>query len=171
MKLTLSLMLTVAIALSFLGCRQYQVEAHGEAQNKGTVTQIAAVPEPAGRPKLNRQIKSIANGSFVIGRSGPLVIRFTINASEMQDTAVDGEFSSFSPIDNSVEVFLFDEENYMKWRNRDEASPLFQSHKTAEGDIKAPISEPGAYYLVFKSDASFLESKTVNLDVKLEYEN
>ena len=172
MKLTVSLMVVISIGLSFLAYRQNQLEGRAQPQNQGIVTRVAAVQERAGRPKLNRQTMDIAKGSFVVDRSEPLAIRFTVSPNQVRDTAVvGGEFSSFSPIGNTIEVFLFDEDNYKNWRNRDEAQPLFQSRKSAEGEIRAAILEPGAYYLVFKNDVSFAESKTVNVDVKLEYED
>jgi len=159
---------SIGIIIGFRAYRQNQFAYRSETQS--SIVDPSS-KQGAGQQKLTHQTKSLTNGSFVVGTSEPHAIRFTVNANEMHNITIDGEFSVYSPLDNGVEVFLFDEENYKNWSRRNQSHPMFQSGKAATGEIKTPISEPGVYYLVFNNEASLLDPKTVNANVQLDYEN
>jgi len=114
--------------------------------------------------------RKLPSGPFVVGASDPYALRFAVG-DDMLKTQVVGSFSSSGDLSSDIELFLFDEDNFLSWRNGRDGQPLFRSPRTVSGHINASIPKSGAYYLVFNNDFAFLEPKTVRAEIILEYEH
>jgi hypothetical protein len=88
----------------------------------------------------------------------------------MRNVSLSGRFTAKGGGNNDIEVYVFDEDNYTNWKNRNQSTPIFFSSRRTVGDVNAELKRPGAYYLVFNNNFSFISSKTVAAEVKLQYE-
>jgi len=120
--------------------------------------------------------EKITQGVYPVYARSPQVWRFTIDPKTMANATVAGRFSITEGVPKNIEVFVFNEENYFKWRSEDDAvkataKPIYSSGgRKADGDLNVKVTEAGHYYVVFSNLFAYEGIKTLNADVKLQYD-
>jgi len=117
----------------------------------------------------------LASGNYVVYAVSPQVWRFTVDAKTMANAAITGHFSISSGVPKNIDVYVFNDDNFTKWRSEDDAvkataKPLFSLMKKDQGDLNVKITEPGIYYLVFSNLTAYEGTKALEADVKLQYD-
>jgi hypothetical protein len=116
----------------------------------------------------------LASGSYIVYARSPQAFRIVVDAKTMGNATVSGHFATTAGTPMNLDVFVFSEQDYWKWRGEDEAAkasakPLYSSLKKTEGDINVKL-EPGIYYVIFSNLYQYEGTKTINTDVKLTYD-
>src|SRR5689334_14197705 len=111
----------------------------------------------------------LASGTYIVYARSPQAFRIVVDAKTMANTVVSGHFATTAGTPQNLDVFVFSEQDYWKWRGEDEAAkasakPLYSSLKKADGDINVKL-EPGTYYVVFSNLYQYEGMKTINTDV------
>src|SRR5215831_11315917 len=119
--------------------------------------------------------EKLASGSYVIYAVSPQAWRFTVDSKTMANATVTGHFSITEGTPKDIDVYVFKDDAYFKWRGDDDkakatAKPLFELKKKAEGDLNVKVTEPGNYYVVFSNLYQYEGTKKLTADVKLQYE-
>src|SRR5262245_6290385 len=116
----------------------------------------------------------LASGTYIVYARSPQAFRIVVDAKTMGNAAVSGHFATTAGTPMNLDVFVFSEQDYWKWRGEDEAAkasakPLYSSLKKTDGDINVKL-EPGIYYVIFSNLYQYEGTKTINTDVKLTYD-
>jgi hypothetical protein len=116
----------------------------------------------------------LASGSYIVYARSPQAFRIVVDAKTMGNANLAGHFATTAGTPMNLDVFVFSEQDYWKWRGEDEAAkasakPLYSSLKKTEGDINLKL-EPGIYYVIFSNLYQYEGTKTINTDVKLTYD-
>jgi hypothetical protein len=120
--------------------------------------------------------EKLASGTYIVYAISPQVWRFTVDSKTMANATVSGRFNVTAGMPTNLEVFVFNEENFTKWRGTDEAAkaaakPVWSSGgRKTEGEINVKLTEPGHYYLVYSNLFAYEGTKTFTTDVKLTYD-
>ena len=117
----------------------------------------------------------LASGNYVVYAVSPQAWRFTVDPKTMGNATVTGHFSITEGTPKDIDVYVFKDDAYFKWRGDDDkakagAKPLFELKKKAEGDLNVKVTEPGNYYVVFSNLYQYEGTKKLTADVKLQYE-
>jgi hypothetical protein len=93
----------------------------------------------------------------------------------MANATIAGHFSITEGTPKDIDVFVFKDDAYFKWRGDDAAAkasakPIFELRKKAEGDLNVKVTEPGNYYVVFSNLYQYEGTKKLTADVKLQYD-
>lgn len=119
--------------------------------------------------------EKLASGTYIVAAVAPQVWRFAVDPKTMRNATVSGHFAVTDGVPKNIDVFVFNQENFTKWRSDDDAAkasakPLFSLIKKTEGDVNVRLSEPDMYYLVLSNLFAYEGRKTLNADIKLQYE-
>lgn len=116
-------------------------------------------------------VEKLASGSYVVYAKSPQAWRFTVDSKTMANATVTGHFSITEGAPKNIDVFVFDEASYFKWRNEDASGkPIFSSGRKGDGDISVKLANPGVYYVVFSDSFAYEGMKNLTADVKLQYD-
>jgi hypothetical protein len=150
-----------------------------------------SVPAPNPAPSPD----TLASGSYIVYAQGAQVLRVVNDARKMRNLSVVGHFAVTDAGENGtkeIEVFVFDEDNYAKFKNEksaekpDAAKPadaapakpaaegppkaIYSSGRKASGELNVPIPNPGFYFVVFSNKFATAGKKTFDVDVHLQYD-
>jgi hypothetical protein len=119
--------------------------------------------------------EKLASGNYTVYAVSPQVWRFDVDSKTMANASVVGHFAITSGMPKNIDVFVFNEENFNKWRGEDEkakasAKPVFSALKKDQGDLSVKLTDPGIYYLVFSNMTAYEGRKGLDADVKLQYD-
>jgi len=117
----------------------------------------------------------LASGNYVVYAVSPQAWRFTVDPKTMANATVTGHFSITEGTPKDIDVYIFKDDAYFKWRGDDDKAkatdkPLFELKKKADGDLSFKVTEPGNYYVVFSNLYQYEGTKKLTADVKLQYE-
>ncbi len=121
------------------------------------------------------QTEKLASGTYTVYAVAPQSWRFTFDPKSMANGMVSGHFAITDGTPKNIEVFVFDETNFFKWRGEDDAAratakPLWSSGKKAEGDVSFKVTDAGNYYIVFSNMFAYEGTKALTADVKFQYD-
>lgn len=130
----------------------------------GAITLLAQAPAA----------QKLAAGTYDVYAPSPQVWRIRVDSKTMGNATITGHFNVTVGSPKTVDVFVFDEANYKKWTDEDEAArasakPLISVMHSADGNIDAKLTESGYHYLVISDRREYQGMKTVVADIKLEY--
>src|SRR2546422_7640291 len=113
--------------------------------------------------------EKLASGTYIVYAVSPQVWRFTVDPKTMANAAVSGHFSITEGSPKNIDVMVFNEDSYYKWRGTDEAAkaaakPMFSTGRKTEGDVNVKLTDAGNYYLVFSNMFAYEGTKTLNAD-------
>ncbi len=119
--------------------------------------------------------KLTPTGTYIVYAVSPQAFRFTVDPKTMGNVSVSGHFMVTDGAPKTVDVFVFDDASYYKWRGEDEAAkagakPLWSSGRKGEGDVNFKPTEAGNYYLVISNLFAYEGKKTVTTDIKFQYD-
>lgn len=119
-------------------------------------------------------IEDLASDILGVYPIAPQVRRFVVDAQTMSNVSITGRFAVTEGNPKNIEVYVFNEENFKKWRNEDRAirataMPLYASGRVAQGNLNVRLAEPGIYYLVMSNMFAYEGKKTFDTDIKLRY--
>jgi hypothetical protein len=119
--------------------------------------------------------EKLASGNYMVYAVSPQVWRFTVDSKTMANATVAGHFAISAGVPKNIDVYVFNEENFTKWRSEDEAAkagakPLFSLLKKDQGDLNVKLADAGIYYLVFSNLSAYEGTKALDADVKLQYD-
>ena len=119
--------------------------------------------------------KLTPTGTYIVYAIAPQAFRFTFDPKTMANASVSGHFAITTGTPKTVDVFVFDDTSYYKWRGEDEAAkanakPLWSSGRKTEGDIAFKPTDAGNYYLVISNVFAYEGTKTVVVDAKFQYD-
>jgi len=118
--------------------------------------------------------EKLATGTYIVYARSPQAFRIVVDAKTMGNVNLSGKFTTTAGTPMNLDVYVFGEQDYWKFRGEDEAAkasakPLYSSLKKTEGDINVKL-EPGIYYVIFSNLYQYEGTKTINTDVKLSYD-
>ena len=94
---------------------------------------------------------------------------FDFELPDFEKAVLEGDFSSNGGADGLIEVMLFTELDFFKWKARDNPLAEWASGRIQKGKVEYKFEEPGTYYLVFSNRQAFIFSRKVNADFKVVY--
>ena len=119
--------------------------------------------------------KLTPTGSYVVYAQSPQAFRFSYDPKTMGNASVTGHFSVTKGTPNNIEVMVWSEDAYMKWRTGDDAAkaaakPLYTSGRKTEGDVSVKLTDGGFYYLTLSNSFQYDGMKSVTADIKFQYD-
>ena len=119
--------------------------------------------------------EKLASGTYIVYAPAPQIWRLKVDPKTMSNATISGHFIVTQGTPKTIDVLVFNEENYMKWKDEDEtaraaAKPLSSVSRKGEGDISAKLSDAGYHYLVISDRYEYEGKKTVSADIKLQYD-
>ena len=119
--------------------------------------------------------QKLASGTYIVYAPSPQVWRVKLDPNTMTNASISGHFNVSEGTPKNIDVFVFNEENYSKWKDddpavRNGAKPLAAASKVAEGEINAKLTDAGYHYLVISDRYQYEGKKTVTADIKLQYD-
>jgi hypothetical protein len=120
-------------------------------------------------------VEKLASGTYIVFAVSPQVWRVKIDPKTMGNPTISGRYSVTVGTPKNIDVFVFNEENYMKWKSDDDAAraaakPLASVTRKVEGDINAKLTDEGYHYLVISDRYEYEGKKTIVADIKFQYE-
>ena len=145
---------------------------------KAAIMMFAVLILAAGSDGLFGQApvsEKLASGTYIVYAPAPQIWRVKVDPKTMANVTISGHFQVTAGVPKAVEVFVFNEENYAKWKDEDPtvraaAKPTDSVNRSAEGNINAKLTDPGYHYLVISDRFEYQGQKTVAADVKLQYD-
>ena len=119
--------------------------------------------------------EKLASGTYIVYAVSPQVWRFTVDPKTMANATVSGHFSITDGAPKNIDVMVFNEDNFFKWRGTDDAAkaaakPIFSTGRKTDGDVSVKLTDAGNYYLVFSNMFAYEGTKTLNTDFKLTFD-
>jgi hypothetical protein len=105
---------------------------------------------------------------FAVAAGSSRVLSVTLSV-EMESPRLIGSFRAYGGLGNDILVYVFDDENYINWRNGHNAGHLYYSGRVTTGSFELPLLEDGTYHIVYCNIISITASKEVDTTVTLEY--
>jgi hypothetical protein len=91
--------------------------------------------------------------------------------ARIKNARVTGHFQAFGGMQNDIQAVVCSEEDYVNFRNGQQARVFYNSGKITVGDINVPLPEgDGKYVLVFSNAFSVLSGKTVTGEAVFHYD-
>ena len=120
-------------------------------------------------------VEKLASGTFIVFAPSPQVWRIKVDPKTMGNATISGHYSVTVGTPKNIDVFVFNEENYMKWKSDDDAAraaakPLASVTRKTEGDINAKLTDEGYHYLVISDRYEYEGKKTIVADIKFQYD-
>lgn len=113
--------------------------------------------------------KILVNDTLLVRANGYGWYTLEINTEVMKNCVLKGQFVAGGGSGNDIKTFIFDEINFINWKNGHNASSIYNSGKVTAGQIDLPINKSGNYYLVFDNTFSLLTDKTLIMVVWTEF--
>jgi len=120
--------------------------------------------------------EKLASGNYVVFATSPQIWRVKVDPKTMNNVSIAGHFSVTAGTPKTIDVFVFDEENYTKWRNdedpevRASAKPIASVVKSGDGNINARLTDAGYHFLVISDKREYEGKKTIAAEINLQYE-
>lgn len=112
--------------------------------------------------------QSVLGGSFIVEPGKFKSFNLAVTAA-MNNPSVEGTFTA-SGGNNDIEVFVFEESQYLNWQNGLKFEATYTSGRVTASKLKIPLPQAvNNYYVVFSNRFSYITNKAVVADVKLEY--
>jgi len=120
-------------------------------------------------------VQKLASGSFVVYAPSPQIWRVKLDPSTMGNAIISGSFTVSDGTPKNIDVLVFNEENYTKWKDEDPAirkgaKPLASALHMSQGDINAKLTDAGYHYLVISDRYQYEGKKTISADIKFQYD-
>jgi len=144
-------------------------KTHSDMEIKAEEAEIARQSADGIHAQLTPAADSIVPETFRVSSGAPKEFTITVDTSRMIRVNLSGHFGVSGGSTGGVEVFLFDEDDYINWMYGNSAVALFSSGRESMGDVHASIAKSGRYYLVFKNDAS-IPNLDIMADIQMQYE-
>jgi hypothetical protein len=156
----IALVVTGLLVLAGLGYFAYRT--HGTARSRYAVNILDRLTkQPHEMPVFNQAVTINQLGYSYIELKVP------VKASSVQ---LHGTFTASGGAGNTIEAYVFSEDDYSNWQKRHAASPYYTSGRVTMGKIDANLpAGPGSYYLVFNNKFSVLTPATVRGHAALTY--
>jgi hypothetical protein len=146
--------------------------------NKLAITMLAGLVLTTGTVALLGQApvtEKLASGTYIVYAPSPQIWRVKIDPKAMGNATISGHFAVTEGTPKTLDVLVFNEENYTKWKDEDRtvraaAKPLASVVRKSEGDISAKLTDAGYHYLVISDRHEYEGKKTVVADFKLQYD-
>ncbi len=90
---------------------------------------------------------------------------------KMQGAKIEGHFRATGGPNNSIEVWVLDDDAFVNWRNHHHVTALYNSHRVTQGTVAVPLPHPGKYHVVFNNDFSVLTPKAIEAQFVLEHKH
>jgi len=144
-----------------------------------TILTLAVLILAAGTVAMYGQaptIEKLASGTYIVYARAPQTWRFRVDPKTMGNVVISGNFAVTEGVPKNLDVLVFNEENYSKWKNEDDfeakasAKPLASVIRLGEGNINAKLTDAGYYFLVISNRHQYEGRKTVNADIKVQYD-
>ena len=94
---------------------------------------------------------------------------WTIDASKLKDSALEGAFRAYGGTGNDIRVLLLDDMNFQNFWNGHKATALYDSGVLTTSEFKVPLMASGIYHLVVDNTFSLFTNKAVVLNLDLAH--
>lgn len=169
MKRIVVILLAILISPILLSCGEdcspLKVElASKEHQIANLERQIESLEK--NKPKNpTKKEKIIADESFTLKAGFYIDFKFTIT-KEMIEPQINGRFAIRKL---AIEVWLFDDNNFTKWKNHKKAYPVYYSGEYASGKFDIVLTKADLYHLIVDNTAAWWSAKTGDIKATLTY--
>ncbi|MCH8290272.1 hypothetical protein IH992_04110 [Candidatus Poribacteria bacterium] len=82
---------------------------------------------------------------------------------------LEGDFSSVGGADGLIEVMVFTELDFFKWKAFENPVSEWASGRVKRGTVEHDLRGSGIYYLVVSNQKAFIFKRTVKIDFKVTY--
>jgi hypothetical protein len=149
--------LSAALVFAAIGC--------GGPKNPIVTNPIGSV-----LPTIQHGLQDILSGGSFIVEPGKFKTFTVAVTSAMQNPSVEGNFSASGGSNNDIEVFVFEEAQFLNWQNNLKFAAAYSSGRVTAGKLKIDLpQEVGKYVVVFSNRFSWITNKAVVADVKLQF--
>jgi hypothetical protein len=112
---------------------------------------------------------SVLNQAVAINQLGYSYVEVNVPA-RASSVRLHGSFTARGGNDNTIEAYVFSEDDYLNWQQHHNASPYYSSGRARIGIIEANLpAGAGSYYLVLNNKFSVLNPATVHVQTALTY--
>ena len=94
---------------------------------------------------------------------------FDFELPDFEKAVLEGSFSSDGGADDLIEVMLFPELDFFKWKAGDNPVAEWASGRVQKGKAEYEFKESGMYYLVFSNKKALIFRRVVKADFKVAY--
>jgi hypothetical protein len=110
----------------------------------------------------------VCEAAFTVAARAAKNCQFTV-ADNMRLPKVEGHFRATGGRENSIEVWVMDDDEFVNWSNHHQVKPLYNSEKVTQGTIEVYLKHPGKYHIVFNNMFSLMTPKAVEADIVLKF--
>ena len=89
--------------------------------------------------------------------------------AKMEGAKIEGRFRATGGPNNSIEVWVLDDDAFVNWRNHHHVNTLYNSQRVTQGTVDVPLPHPGRYHVVFNNDFSIITPKAIEAQFVLEH--
>lgn len=104
--------------------------------------------------------KPICEAAFTVAARNAKECAFII-AEGMRLPKLEGKFRATGGMNNSIEVWVLDDDEFVNRSNHHPVKPLYNSDKVTQGTIEVYLRHPGKYHVVFNNMFSLMTPKAV----------
>ena len=154
----------------FLSILSLTVGCGSNSQPGGTEPSVPSNPTQTLVPKS----QSLINAIIAVNPVEYYDFGFSVDADKIQEARIVGSFKSkaYGGSVNDIIVLIMDDAAFNTWKNHQQVSMLYNSGKSATGEIDIAIAKPGQYHIIFDntfSPSSPKDAKDVTTKVYLKW--
>ena len=110
----------------------------------------------------------VCEAAFTVAARAAKNCTFVVG-DNMRLPKIEGHFRATGGMNNSIEVWVLDDDEFVNWSNHHVVKPLYNSEKVTQGTIEVYLRHPGKYHVVFNNMFSLMTPKAVEADVVLKF--
>jgi hypothetical protein len=138
--------------------------------NKAAVAAVALAALIAGPPRASAFSSALVQGSVAVEANSYVRYRVVVFPIFMPYARIEGQLRASGGIGNDIKVYVFTDADFVNWANGHASQTLYESGQVSAADVKVPLPNPGAYYVVISNTFSLLTPKIVNGDLALVWD-
>jgi predicted Zn-dependent protease len=125
--------------------------------------QATLTPEPT---TLNQVL---VDDTLQIQAAGMAWYEFAVDTAVMKKCQLKGEFMAYGGAGNDIKADIFDQVNFLNWKNGHAVSSIYSSGQVTAGKVDLPMNSSGVYYLTFDNRFSLFTNKAIVVRLATEF--
>ena len=182
---TSTILIVVIVALvgvvGYLVLQQNKLEAMIETERKDSesaltrqkqqsAAELATAVEEAKRPKYQHQSEALSSGLVMLPAGSTKAFEVSVDTSIMQNSELSGRFEAKGGVGDDIQVLVFDHDNYINWNSGHASQSIFDSGLKTVGNVSTTFPKSGKYYVVVSNKQASFWARTVDTNLKLDYD-
>jgi len=131
---------------------------------------LQQLPRPTVSPEQPALCQMlVADDTLQVQAAGMAWYEFTVDTTIMKNCQLKGEFVASGGAGNDIKADIFDQVNFLNWKNGHAASSLYSSGQVTAAKVDLPMSQSGIYYLTFDNRFSLFTNKAIVVRFAAEF--